>query len=157
LEPVDHLLLLCKEPFKGRHPKNVSITRFIQQKAARSMPSGLPGSKFMRDEKPLLSPGAPDPTKIRLRPCVRFRTFRIRNPCTCVAAATGTHLLHEPNRSANCRVAPLWVSTKSSMCSGTGLPDVTPGLNLLGDLLTSLPHKPDNASDDKDGRDRKQD
>jgi hypothetical protein len=53
LEALEHLLLLCKEPCKGSsHPERL-ISRLIQQKAARSMPSGPPGSKFMRDEKPL--------------------------------------------------------------------------------------------------------
>src|SRR5262249_24558433 len=33
--------------------------------------------------------------------------------------------LHEPNRNANCRVGPAWLSTKSRMCPGTGPPSMS--------------------------------
>ena len=59
---------------------------FVEQKAARSMPSGLPGSKSIRDEMPF-KPRCCDPKQGRSRIVLTFKRS-LRNLCRCALAVT---------------------------------------------------------------------
>src|SRR5262249_46018730 len=99
-----------------------------------SMPSGLPGSKSMRNEKPLLSPGAPVLQRFACAPVFGFeRSESETYVCVSPQPQDAPRSQAEPHRQL-LGGAPVRLDEIPDVF-GDWLPgDVASALNLLGDL-----------------------